>query len=207
MIIKQAGTYRLLENFTMRGPDSIGTSQKGTLLTVSQIDEQFNKVIGPAFPDWHHWDLPVEPYTKEMEEADSVRRSDEYFEGVREVDSQEELDEMLGMTEKPKVVCLCGSTRFYDAFQQANYDLTMKGVIVLSVGFFMHSPQTIHGQKLGCTEEQKIMLDELHKRKIDIADYVFVLNVDGYIGESTASEINYAKATKKPVEYLERGHE
>jgi hypothetical protein len=104
---------------------------------------------------------------------------------------------------RPKVVCLCGSTRFYEAFMRANYDETMAGHIVLSVGFFLHRPDTAHGQTLGCTPEQKIALDELHKRKIDLADEVFVLNVGGYIGSSTRSEIDYALAHSKPIRYLE----
>jgi len=103
---------------------------------------------------------------------------------------------------RPKIVCLCGSTRFYDAFQKANYDETMAGNIVLSVGFYPHSSQIAHGQSLGCDDDQKKKLDELHKRKIDLADDVLVLNVDGYIGESTRSEIEYAKTHGKPIRYL-----
>lgn len=103
----------------------------------------------------------------------------------------------------PEIVCLCGSTRFYDEFQEANYRLTMEGKIVLSVGFFPHSSGLAHGQNLGCSETQKIALDDLHKRKIDLADYIFVLNVGGYIGSSTRSEIDYAIANNKPVKYLE----
>jgi hypothetical protein len=104
---------------------------------------------------------------------------------------------------RPEIVCLCGSTRFYDAFQKANYELTMQGKIVLSVGFYPHSQVQAHGQAIGCTDEQKVALDELHKRKIDLADRVFVLNVGGYIGDSTRSEIEYATAHGKPIGYLE----
>ena len=104
----------------------------------------------------------------------------------------------------PKIVCLCGSTRFYEQFMRANYEETMKGNIVLSVGFFMHRPDSAHGQTLGCTPEQKIALDVLHKQKIDLADEVFVLNVGGYIGESTRSEIEHAESIGKPIRYLER---
>jgi len=110
---------------------------------------------------------------------------------------------------RPKIVCLCGSTRFYEKFMEANYLETMAGRIVLSVGFFMHRPDTAHGahgahgETLGCTPEQKLALDELHKRKIDLCDEVYVLNVGGYIGESTRSEIEYADAHGKPVRYLE----
>jgi hypothetical protein len=104
---------------------------------------------------------------------------------------------------KPKIVVLCGSTRFYPYFQEANYRETMAGNIVLSVGFYPHAQAEMHGEQKGCTPEQKIALDELHKRKIDLADEVYVLNVKGYIGDSTASEIEYAEMLDKPVRYLE----
>lgn len=102
----------------------------------------------------------------------------------------------------PKVVCLCGSTRFYPQFQEANFHETMAGNIVLSVGFYPHSPEA-HGEGVGITTAEKIRLDELHKRKIDLSDEVYVLNVRGYIGESTRAEIAYAKETFKPIRYLE----
>lgn len=105
--------------------------------------------------------------------------------------------------EMPKIVVLCGSTRFFQQFQRANYEETMAGKIVLSVGFYMHRSEAAHGEKWGCTPEQKIGLDELHKRKIDLADEVLVLNVGGYIGDSTRSEIEYAQALGMPIRYLE----
>ena len=104
-------------------------------------------------------------------------------------------------SDRPEVVCLCGSTRFYDEFQRANYDLTMAGKIVLTVGFYPHS--STHGEGVGHDSPEKVALDELHKRKIDLADRVFVLNVDGYIGDSTRSEIDYAVEHGVPVDYLE----
>jgi hypothetical protein len=103
----------------------------------------------------------------------------------------------------PTIVVLCGSTRFYQQFQRANYDETMAGKIVLSVGFYMHRAEAAHGENWGCTQEQKIALDELHKRKIDLADEVLVLNVGGYIGDSTRSEIEYAQSLRMPIRYLE----
>ena len=79
---------------------------------------------------------------------------------------------------QPIIVCLCGSTRFYEAFQKANYDETMAGRIVLSVGFYPHSAAaTGHGEGVGHDSAEKIKLDELHKRKIDLCDEVLVLNV------------------------------
>lgn len=109
------------------------------------------------------------------------------------------------VTEQPIVVCLCGSTRFYlevEAFQQANFDETMKGNIVLSVGFYPHSSKQAHAQEFGITSEQKEDLDRLHFRKIDMADEVLILNVDGYIGESTARELSYARNRGKKIRFL-----
>ena len=99
------------------------------------------------------------------------------------------------------MVCLCGSTRFYPAFMRANYDETMAGRIVLSVAF-MPGPETAHRRTFGCTPEQKLKLDELHLRRIDLADEILVLNVDGYIGESTTREMAYAIAAGKKVRFL-----
>ena len=101
---------------------------------------------------------------------------------------------------RPKIICLCGSTKFKQEFIEANFHETMKGHIVLSVGWFSHADGDIYTP----TPDEKIALDELHKRKIDLADEVFVINIDGYIGESTRSEIEYAKAQGKPIKYLER---
>ena len=104
---------------------------------------------------------------------------------------------------KPKVVCLCGSTRFYQEFQKANFEQTMEGHIVLSVGFYPHSSEQVHGENIGITPEKKLELDALHKRKIDLADEVLVLNIGGYIGDSTRSEIEYSYAHNKKVLYKE----
>jgi len=101
----------------------------------------------------------------------------------------------------PKVVCLCGSSRFYKEYQQAEYEETMRGNIYLSIGFYPHSQDQAHGESVGCTPDQKVALDDLHKRKIDLSDEVFVLNVGGYIGDSTRAEIEYAKTTGKPIRY------
>lgn len=105
--------------------------------------------------------------------------------------------------ERPRIVCLCGSTRFYQAFQETNYRETMAGRIVLSVGHYPNSDGS-HGEQVGCTPEQKIELDKLHKQKIDISDEILVLNVGGYIGDSTRGEVDHAIATRKPIRWLER---
>lgn len=102
-----------------------------------------------------------------------------------------------------KIVCLCGSTRFYRQFQEANYLETMAGNIVLSVGFYPHSQDDAHGGDKHVTPEQKKKLDQLHFRKIDLAHEILVLNVGGYVGESTRNEIEYARQTGKRIRYLE----
>lgn len=107
--------------------------------------------------------------------------------------------------DKPLIVTLCGSTRFYSQFQQANFDETMAGRIVLSVGFYPHgkASETAHGESVGITAEQKVALDTLHKQKIDMSDEILVLNVGGYIGDSTKSEIRHAVAAGKTIRWLE----
>lgn len=102
---------------------------------------------------------------------------------------------------KPKVVTLCGSTRFVEYFNEYRMKLTLQGEIVLGIELVV--PQTHQQDPQHSDYETKIMLDELHKRKIDISDYILVLNVGGYIGDSTRGEIEYAESTGKPVVYLE----
>ena len=97
-----------------------------------------------------------------------------------------------------KIITLCGSTKFKEAFLKAQKDLTLQGNIVISVGLFGHSEDNEVW-----TNGMKEMLDDMHKRRIDMADEIFVINVGGYIGASTQSEIEYAISTGKAVNYLE----
>ena len=97
-----------------------------------------------------------------------------------------------------KVITLCGSTRFRDAFMEVQKRLTLEGNIVISVGLFGHA-----GDDEVWKPGTKEMLDDMHKRKIDMADEIYVINVGGYIGESTRSEIAYANAAGKKVNYME----
>ncbi len=108
---------------------------------------------------------------------------------------------MQGNINKYKVVTLCGSTRFEKEFRETQKRLTLQGYIVISVGVFKSDLADIANQK--DIEKIKLMLDDMHKRKIDMADEIYVINVGGYIGESTRSEIEYAKSVGKSVEYLE----
>lgn len=102
---------------------------------------------------------------------------------------------------RPTITVLCGSTRFGDAFRAANLRLTLAGHIVLSIGCDTKSDADLFG--VDDPDRLKVRLDELHKRKIDLADRVFVLNVAGYIGESTRAEIEYAQALGRPIDWLE----
>ena len=99
---------------------------------------------------------------------------------------------------QPPMVCLCGSTRFSEAFRQANLTETLAGRIVLSIGCDFKSDDA-----LGLTPDDKCRMDDLHKRKIDLCDEILVLNVGKYIGESTRSEIEYAVNHGKNIRYLE----
>ena len=97
-----------------------------------------------------------------------------------------------------KVITLCGSTRFKDEFLEAQKRLTLEGNIVISVGLFGHS-----GDDVVWTEGVKDMLDRQHLAKIDLADEIYVINVGGYIGDSTRREIAYAEFKGKSISYLE----
>lgn len=103
---------------------------------------------------------------------------------------------------RPIIVCLCGSTKFKEEFIEfiaANFRETMAGRIVLSVGWFSHTDGEIYTP----TKEEKKMLDDLHLRKIDLADEVLIINLGGYIGESTRREWQYAKKKLKLIRWLD----
>ncbi len=102
------------------------------------------------------------------------------------------------MVGKYKVITLCGSTKFKDDFIREQKRLSLEGNIIISVGMFGHS-----GDNEVWTDDIKEMLDDMHKRKIDMSDEIFVINKGGYIGSSTRSEIEYAIAHGKKVNYME----
>lgn len=99
------------------------------------------------------------------------------------------------MIEQYKIITLCGSSRFKEDFLREQKKLTLEGNIVLSVAFF-DDDKTL-------SEEQKEMVGDMHKRKIDLSDEIFVINKDGYIGSSTRSEIEYATKSNKTIKYME----
>lgn len=95
------------------------------------------------------------------------------------------------------VITLCGSTKFKDDFMRVAEDLAYKGNLVINLAAFSHSGGRIP------TEEDKKMLDQIHRQKIDMSDMIMVINKDGYIGESTRSEIEYARENGKEILYME----
>lgn len=99
------------------------------------------------------------------------------------------------MIGKYKVVTLCGSTKFKKEFIDTLRRLTLEGYVVLLPGVYAHSGDNL-------TSEDKLMLDDMHKRKIDMSDEIYVINKNDYIGDSTNSEIEYAKAQGKPINYM-----
>ncbi len=100
---------------------------------------------------------------------------------------------------KTKIICLCGSVRFKEEFQKQELICLNNGQIALLPCCMFIDIQ----REVGENSDYKIKADELHKRKIDIADEILILNVNGYIGNSTKSEIEYAQKINKPIIYLE----
>lgn len=102
------------------------------------------------------------------------------------------------MVGKYPVITLCGSTRFKDTFLEVLKKLTLEGNIVLLPGVYAHA-----GDEEAWEPGRKEVLDDMHRRKIDMSDEIFVVNVGGYIGESTRGEIEYARRNGRAVRYLE----
>ena len=105
------------------------------------------------------------------------------------------------LTKQFPVVCLCGSVRIGKAlWDKKAQELSLEGCIVLKVDVWgLHEEMHNGSMKL-----EKEMLDKMHKRKIELSDIVYVLNLDGYIGKSTKSEIEHAQKLGKPIMYLEK---
>ncbi len=103
-----------------------------------------------------------------------------------------------------KVITLCGSTRFKDLFDEWNMKLTLQGNAVFSCGCWFKQKGETEKNLPEVDASIKEMLDNVHKKKISLSDSIFVLNKDGYIGNSTRSEIEYAKSIGKEIEYLEK---
>ncbi|MFJ9478801.1 hypothetical protein ACIRRI_27910 [Streptomyces mirabilis] len=101
---------------------------------------------------------------------------------------------------RPKVVVLCGSTRYWEQLHEANLYETAAGRIVLAPGCNLKEPHPLWADPAQA-DRLKQVLNDLHLRKIDLADEILVVNPGGYIGDSTRSEIDYARKLGKPIRY------
>ena len=197
------------------------------------IEERANRLYEPTYfinratEEYNYWKDKFQPvHSGELREriarflcdkiADAFSEKDFAWTFLNEYDKQwflEQADQILSLIKYvpavipenfPEIVCLCGSTRFGDAFRKAQLDETLAGRIVLTIGCNMKTDAEIFGHlPEGDLKLIKAGLDELHKRKIDLANSVLILNVGGYIGESTRSELEYAKSRGKVIRYLE----
>lgn len=116
-----------------------------------------------------------------------------------EADAKARHDRSLGR-DHPPIVTLCGSTRFRRAFEEATSRLTLEGWAVLSVACF---GREAGAGRDGLSPRQKEELDALHLKKIRMSKRVHVLNVGGYIGESTTREIAHAFVLKVEITFAE----
>lgn len=169
----------------------------------------FNKNMdggNPKFATWYKALRKTAVHVANWQREQIMKDAKEYLEKekseVRRHRLYRLIDERLkneeDISSKMKVITLCGSTRFKEQFLEQQKRLTLEGNIVISVGLFGHS-----GDEEVWKPGMKEMLDKMHLQKIDMADEIFVINVGGYIGESTRREIAHAEQTGKPVRYLE----
>lgn len=149
--------------------------------------------VGRLFHNHGRWIVPP---------ASKSRSSD--YELPLGFDWRETLEHRTPHKQPRTIVCLCGSTRFSAAYQQANLQETIAGKIVLTIGCDLRSDHEIFGE-LAKEELLRLKeeLDDLHLDKIALAHEVLILNVDGYIGESTARELEYARAMGKKIRFWE----
>lgn len=132
---------------------------------------------------------------------DWIERLKYYTSGITEKQFEqiEHYVKWVKWRDTPKKICYCGSLRFLEKFKEYEYQSVIDGHIALLPCCMFVDIQ----REYGAESDYKQKADDLHKRKIDICDEVFVINVGGYIGESTRNEINYARHIGKPVKYLE----
>lgn len=98
---------------------------------------------------------------------------------------------------RPTIICLCGSMKFQTEFERVAKEQTLKGRIVFTLAFFIGSD----GENL--EKEQRTLLQHLHRHKIKLSDEILVINPNGYIGEATQKDIEFAENLGKRIEYME----
>lgn len=168
------------------------------------------------------WDFEDDNWTVRDEQDDRLSHSSRYDGQYVSIDEVENLiesgEELLSKYNSitslrqfegffPTKVCLCGSTRFQEIFNIAERNETLEGKIVLTIGCNMKVDKFFEGKISSELQDIKNLLDELHLRKIDMCDEVLILNVEGYIGESTRNELEYARSIGKKIRFLEEQDE
>lgn len=177
-----------------------GSNQPWSLVDVlKKLVESTNILLHEKGYDGHGWEEMEICHNRGNEIIALLNSKD----GILDKLSLSNTREVESGEKQPKTVCFCGSTRFAQTFMIERWKLEKKGIITLGInilpdGYF--EGENHHGAE---QEGVKDILDELHKRKIDISDEVVILNIDGYIGESTRSELEYAQSIGKPIKYLE----
>lgn len=164
---------------------------------------------GENIQRWGWWVDPEtgKPAIVKSAHGDYVLAS-EHEARIAELESEiaEALPKQGGLMNRPTVTTLCGSTRFPDAFELANLHLSMEGRIVISLGMFGHTDKPVGSRFLTSDGDEstpeKKHLDQLHFRKIDISDGIFVINPGHYLGSSTRREVSYARSQGKTVEWM-----
>jgi hypothetical protein len=122
-----------------------------------------------------------------------IKRGPTMFSLAETSSSQPNTADQSVMIEHPKKITLCGSTKFKKAFLEWNRRLTLDGHLVYSVAFWTHTDGTAPDA------DRKKLLDTVHKSKIESSDAIFVLDIGGYVGDSTAREIDYAQSRGKEI--------
>ena len=102
------------------------------------------------------------------------------------------------MKKKEKIITICGSMKFKDEMIKIAMQMELARNVILTPTLPISDDKDVY------TEEELIMLGKMHKEKIKLSDAIFVVNVNGYIGDSTKSEIEFAKAQNKEILYLEQ---
>lgn len=116
--------------------------------------------------------------------------------------TRDRLQPIEAKSPRPEIVCICGSTRFIEAMAVFAWKFEKRGILAIGCHLL---PAGYGGKPHHQAEAEGVadILDELHRRKIEMCDRVFVINMTQYIGDQTRKEIAYAESLGKPVEYME----
>lgn len=188
--------YRLLEWLDCDRDRRTAVFSADLIFDILRVELRIDGRIASVATGFDFPDIVAEAMNGMIVESDDFRG--------KPVEEENRMTQPANNVGRPRVVCLCGSNRFWRDYIDQNIIETMAGRIVISVGGFISSdPKLPAWMAVKVSPEMKVKLDELHLRKIDLADEILVLNRGGYVGESTMAEITYATATGKPIRWME----